>query len=338
MRRRLQAAAMRALPERVVEKVLRLDHVETVGEMCHWLAVRLSKMPWVDTLHGKTAGELCHILRQAGLQPSGNHNRRDLIARILREATPEGSHFRRLGLRAAGTLQGLLDKELPDDRQRMPASRAVGYIDECPGVVRVELGFAPGGAGDDPSVVRALTASLEALSPAAVRAMFRHFLPEAVVPSGTQAENVARMRRRLLKQVLHALPQFDAEKLLRLDWVNTVGEVCHWLAVRLSKMPWLGALHGKTAHDLRRILLEAGFQASDRTSHRALTARILRAATNEGRDGTSVRRRGTLRRLLELELSDGRQRMPASRAVGYIDECPMIVMVELGQAASMGRT
>lgn len=112
--------------------------------------------------------------------------------------------------------------------------------------------------------------------------------------------------------------------------------------MRLSKMPWLGVLRSKTANDLRRILSEVGSQASTQTSHAPLMARILREATKEGRDGTSLRRSdapdtGTLQRLLEQELSDYPHRTPASRAVGYIDECPWVVRGELRQAASSGR-
>jgi len=277
------------------------------------------------------------MLHEAGAKPCCKISRRSLMARILRVASFEGRDTRRRGALDTGALRRLLEQSLPDDRQR---TEAVGYVNECPRIVREELGQAALGASDDALKLRALSTALEALSPAALQAMFDYFVPDAHPIYGTKAERVARMGRRLATEALHGLPEAVAEKLLRLDRVETLGEMCHWLAVRLSKMPWVGFVRARPASELRPMLLEAGAQVSNRTCRRHLMARILREA-REGRHA-DLRKRGapdagTLRRLLEQAVADGRQRAPASAAVGYIDECPKKVREELAQPVSWHR-
>eukprot|EP00429_Kryptoperidinium_foliaceum_P077915 CAMPEP_0176208820 /NCGR_PEP_ID=MMETSP0121_2-20121125/13320_1 /TAXON_ID=160619 /ORGANISM="Kryptoperidinium foliaceum, Strain CCMP 1326" /LENGTH=236 /DNA_ID=CAMNT_0017547823 /DNA_START=29 /DNA_END=739 /DNA_ORIENTATION=- len=173
--------------------------------------------------------------------------------------------------------------------------------------------------------------AVERMSPAAVKAMFEHFLLDAHPPCGTRAAQIASMRRHLRKEVLLALPQVAVGKLLRLDRVETMGELCHWLAVRLLKMPWVDMLRRKKRKELRHMLLEAGTLQGNTTQHRSLMARILRAMNGRRirgqRDGAPDV--GILRRLLDQELDDDRQHSPVSGAVGYIDECPEIVREEV---------
>mmetsp|Transcript_101017 Transcript_101017/g.283182 ORF Transcript_101017/g.283182 Transcript_101017/m.283182 type:complete len:203 (+) Transcript_101017:2-610(+) len=174
---------------------------------------------------------------------------------------------------------------------------------------------------------------LEALPGEAVKAMYQRFVPDACWPSGSPAMALERLRFRLSREAVAMMPPQAVVELPSLGRAEAVGKLCHWLALRLLRMPWLHWLDTKSTEELRQVLQAVGVRRPAKSSRRNLMAKILRAASADGAvlpcdHDVDV---DILRRLLDREVPQS-QRTVAVESVGYMNECPKIV-----QEAIVGR-
>lgn len=332
MRRRLQEEVLIAIPgaaRPATETLLRLGGVETVGEMCRWLAVRVSKMPWMGMLRRKTAPELRLMLQEVGAQHFFYILHRDLIAKVLREASRQP----RAGATDAGALRRLLDRELREGPQRAPAPRASTSLDECPKIVRKELLHAACDtqhsatrARGAPSSRGCIWAALAALPFRAMHAMYRRFVPEACRPCGKLAVVLRRMRSRLAREALAIMPPEAMLELPSLGHAEVVGALCHWLELRVLRMPWVRQLGNVSTRDLRGILEAASARPCEKTHRRLLLTKVLRPALADGAVSPCDRDLDVakLRRVLDRVAPQSRRTVDPE-SIGYLEECPEIV-------------
>mmetsp|Transcript_101016 Transcript_101016/g.283179 ORF Transcript_101016/g.283179 Transcript_101016/m.283179 type:complete len:202 (+) Transcript_101016:2-607(+) len=173
---------------------------------------------------------------------------------------------------------------------------------------------------------------LEALPGEAVKAMYQRFVPDACWPSGSPAMALERLRFRLSREAVAMMPPQAVVELPSLGRAEAVGKLCHWLALRLLRMPWLHWLDTKSTEELRQVLQAVGAKIPAIPYRRDLAmAKILRAASGTLRPRDRDVDVDMLRRLLDREVPQS-QRTVAVESVGYMNECPKIV-----QEAIVGR-
>lgn len=154
-----------------------------------------------------------------------------------------------------------------------------------------------------------MEAALLALGDAAIRAMVKKYEPEVFWKFGAP-HSLARRLSRLLRG---SLPAEAAAEMLTLRGADVVGATCHWLGVRLQRMPWARELRRRSFRELRALFYELRIDDSDVRvrSSRRFVAKILASASQDH----SVKER----LLRELGMS---RRTSSVEPVGYIDECP----------------
>lgn len=105
--------------------------------LCHWLAVRASRMPWAEELRKLPPGRLRGILQKAGVEMSVTTHRKDLVAIALR-ATNLQARCSTEKQRCIDVveLRRLLDELLPESRRLVAKARDIGHMEECPEVVQ----------------------------------------------------------------------------------------------------------------------------------------------------------------------------------------------------------
>lgn len=138
MARRLAGRLIRLLPSVVpldaAPAMSRLGGAELVGAMCHWLGVRLLRMPWVEVLRQMPLQELREFARRSGVKLQVNKKtrpfleRRRIVASLASSASLDHRRWERLL------------RELTTDGAAAPPVASVGFLDECPRRVQLAVG------------------------------------------------------------------------------------------------------------------------------------------------------------------------------------------------------
>mmetsp|Transcript_106095 Transcript_106095/g.295442 ORF Transcript_106095/g.295442 Transcript_106095/m.295442 type:complete len:135 (-) Transcript_106095:73-477(-) len=123
------------MPPQAVMELPGLGHAEAIGKLCHWLALRLLRMPWLHWLDTKSTEELRQVLQAVGAKSPAKPRRRDFIAKILRAASTDGALQPRDQDVDVDLLRRLLDREVPQNQTTVTVE-SVGYMKECPEIVQ----------------------------------------------------------------------------------------------------------------------------------------------------------------------------------------------------------
>mmetsp|Transcript_92112 Transcript_92112/g.256414 ORF Transcript_92112/g.256414 Transcript_92112/m.256414 type:complete len:125 (+) Transcript_92112:1-375(+) len=75
------------MPHGVASELAKLDPVNLVGAVCHWLRLLLRRTPWVEALRRMSHDELRGLVPKLGLATPTSVNRCRLVAKILNRAS-----------------------------------------------------------------------------------------------------------------------------------------------------------------------------------------------------------------------------------------------------------
>lgn len=255
-------------PPAALDMMSSLRGAELVGAFCHWLGVRVQQTPWVEELRRMRHQELRDLVGTLGVDLSRRGSGPQLVAKIASLAADSAA----VGERLARELRR------PGRRLIPGGAAAVGYLDECPDVVRTKLaeqaqqqawGAAMGVYGVLGNRLQGLLASLGAV---ATRALMAQYVPEAVDPSQVPIGY-------LVSLLPTAVPQQAALPMSRLDGPAFIAAVCYWLGARLLRWPWLPALQRLSARELHALMAKLGLSLPATADKQRLVARILAAAS-----------------------------------------------------------
>jgi len=276
-----------------------------LGASCHWLGVRLERMPWVQAMREMPLLELETLAASIGVN-SRVTGARHLVSKILMLASKDPVAKGKLvhELAATASASAFVEAKFGEN------------LRECPEAVRRELDVRAHARSEedvssdvgvsiaDASLHVRLAGALADVGGQAALAMVRKYVPEMVSPHGSPSA----LARRLVSVLRSAAPPAAAPELSSASGVDLIGVACHWLEIRLRQMPWVGMLNQMPLNELKALAARWGAAAC--VQRRRVVARILASASRDRHRAETLR---------------GMSPPVDTTEVGYIDECPASV-------------
>jgi len=304
------------IPSEVVGDLADRNSADLIGAVCHWLGVRLKQMPWVEKLRRVPRQDLFAMSNTLGIERRGVTLKRAILARILAAAAMNS------------TLEGVISQLLgvSGGVPAISSTRRVGYIDECPGPVKSDMATRAHpwqriGSSSEAAPSRAhellgerLQGVFATLGQDATKALAEEYCLEPD-PLDTDSGGLA---RRVAEVLPLTIALADASRMLKLDSASLVGELCHWLGVRLERIPWATML--RRFPDLPGLVSRLGLHAPPTVGGATPLAHVMRGASQD--------------RLLRMRLIHELTLDRVGADARCIDECPGVVQRAVLEAGS----
>lgn len=309
--RRLTRALLSVAPLELHERMQAMDADVLLGVLRFWLAIRLQQqLPCAAVLQLMSGRRLFTILERFGVEVHAGTSKQRLVARILKMAAASKVFSTPSGMASLLKLAAEGDAEEPVDAgsttipwtslaRDMPAE----YLPRT----YLPLGMHLQGA-------------LVSLGFAPLRDMVLRFAPHVHHPRGS----LHSMAADLLRLLPTAIPADDLPNMLILDGSNLIGRLCHWLALRLQRMPWVGVLQEMTFAQLCDVAATLGIR-TPAENKRLLVSGILEAARHPMLRAMLLNRLG----IIDIESL-------GVASVGYLSERPLIMQNNASTSKAKG--